>query len=147
MNRVILIGHVGADAELKFSPGGQAICRFRLATTEKWGSGDQRQERTEWHTVVGFGKMAENTHKYILRGGKMAVEGRIQSREWEDKDGGKRTSFEVIAENWELLGDARGGGQQRQQPARQEPARQQPMPDTDPNNGYETGGMDDDIPF
>lgn len=119
MNKVILIGNLGADAELKFAPSGDGIMRLRLATTERFKdkNGD-KQEKTDWHTVVMFGKRAEALSKLLQKGSRIAIEGRIQTRSWEDKDGSKRYATDVIATDLELLDGKRDGGQQReQQPA------------------------------
>lgn len=97
LNKVILIGNLGQDPELKSLPSGASVCNFSLATKESWSKDGDRQERTEWHRINVFGKTAENAAKYLKKGSKIYVEGRIQSRQWEDKDGNKRTSFEIVA--------------------------------------------------
>lgn len=114
LNRAILVGNLGMDPELKFTQGGQAVLRIRLATTESYPSKTgERQERTEWHTVVVWGKRAESLNKILSKGRTIWVEGRIQTRSWEDKkDGGKRYATEINAQNIGLVGSggARGGG-------------------------------------
>lgn len=114
MNRAILIGNLGADPELKFLQNGQAVLRLRLATTERYKdkAGDTK-ESTEWHTVVLWGKRAEALHKILHKGKTIAVEGRIQTRSWEDKDGGKRYSTEINASDVHLLGGRGGDGGER----------------------------------
>ena len=109
LNRAILVGNLGMDPELKFTQGGQAVLRIRLATTESYLSKTgERQERTEWHTVVVWGKRAESLNKILSKGRTIWVEGRIQTRSWEDKkDGSKRYSTEINANNIGLVG---GGG-------------------------------------
>ena len=110
LNRAILVGNLGMDPELKFTQGGQAVLRIRLATTESYLSKTgERQERTEWHTVTVWGKRAEALNKILSKGRTIWVEGRIQTRSWEDaKDGSKRYATEINANNIGLVGS--GGG-------------------------------------
>jgi single-strand DNA-binding protein len=112
LNRAILVGNLGMDPELKFTQGGQAVLRIRLATTESYPSKTgERQERTEWHTVVVWGKRAEALNKILSKGRTIWVEGRIQTRSWEDKkDGSKRYSTEINANNIGLVGSGGGRG-------------------------------------
>jgi single-strand DNA-binding protein len=111
LNRAILVGNLGMDPELKFTQGGQAVLRIRLATTESYASKTgERQERTEWHTVTVWGKRAEALNKILSKGRTIWVEGRIQTRSWEDKDGHKRYSTEINAQNIGLVGSGGGGG-------------------------------------
>ncbi|GAB4202607.1 MAG: hypothetical protein OHK0013_16020 [Sandaracinaceae bacterium] len=111
LNKAMLIGNLGADPELKFTQGGQAVLRIRLATTERYqNKAGENQERTEWHTVVVWGKRAEALHKILHKGRTIYVEGRIQTRSWEDKDGGKRYATEINANEILLLGGRGGGG-------------------------------------
>jgi single-strand DNA-binding protein len=112
LNRAILVGNLGVDPELKFTQGGQAVLRIRLATTESFlNRTGERQERTDWHTVVVWGKRAEALNKILSKGRTIWVEGRIQTRSWEDKDGGKRYSTEINANNIGLVGGSGGGGE------------------------------------
>jgi single-strand DNA-binding protein len=110
VNRVILVGRLGRDPETRFTGGGQAVANFSVATdeTHKDRSGE-RQKRTEWHKIVVWGKQAEIAQQYLKKGSLVYVEGRIQSREWQDKEGQKRTSFEIVASNFRMLG-SRGEG-------------------------------------
>ena len=111
LNRAILVGNLGMDPELKFTQGGQAVLRIRLATTESYpGKTGERQERTEWHTVTVWGKRAEALNKILSKGRTIWVEGRIQTRSWEDKDGNKRYATEINAQNIGLVGGGGGGG-------------------------------------
>jgi len=111
MNKVILIGNLGMDPELKYTQGGGAVLRLRIATTESYvDKNKQRQEKTEWHTVVVWGNRAEALNKILSKGRSIGVEGRLQTRQWEDKDGGKRSSTEIVATNVLLLGGGRGEG-------------------------------------
>ncbi|GGJ09159.1 single-stranded DNA-binding protein [Halopseudomonas pertucinogena] len=161
VNKVILIGNVGGDPEVRYMPSGNAVANITLATTDSWKDKQtgQQQERTEWHRVVFFGRLAEVVGEYVRKGTKMYVEGRLQTREWE-KDGVKRYTTEIVVDiggQMQLL-DSRPQGegmapraqqsrpapqqQYNQQPAAQQPAQQpqaQQMPDYD--------SFDDDIPF
>ena len=109
LNRVMLIGNLGADPELKYTQGGQAVLRLRLATTESYvNRAGERQQRTDWHTITVWGKRGEALNNILSKGRSICVEGRIQYRQWEDKDGNKRTSTEIVATNIVLLGSGRG---------------------------------------
>ncbi len=113
LNKVMLIGNLGADPELKYTQGGQAVLSLRIATTERYVSkGGERQERTEWHSVVIWGNRAEALNKFLAKGRTIYVEGRLQTRSWDDKDGNKRYKTEVNAAQILLLGGGggRGGG-------------------------------------
>lgn len=110
LNRAILVGNLGVDPELKYTQGGQAVLRMRIATTESFlNKGGERQERTDWHTVVVWGKRAEALNKILSKGRTVWVEGRIQTRSWEDKDGQKRYATEINATNVGLVGGGGGG--------------------------------------
>jgi single-strand DNA-binding protein len=110
VNKVILIGRLGRDPELRYTQGGQAVANFTLATNERFAnkSGEQ-QERTEWHRIVAWGKTGELCAQYLSKGRNVYVEGRLQTREWEDKEGQKRTTTEIVAQNVTFLDSARGG--------------------------------------
>ncbi|MEZ4286631.1 MAG: single-stranded DNA-binding protein [Polyangiales bacterium] len=111
LNKVILIGNLGADPELKYTQGGSAVLRLRLATSESYvNKAGERQQRTEWHTVILWGKRAEALNNILSKGRSICVEGRIQYRQWEDKEGQKRNSTEINANNVVLLGGRREGG-------------------------------------
>jgi single-strand DNA-binding protein len=111
VNKVILIGNLGRDPEIRYTPGGQAVANFSLATTESFTSREgKREERTEWHRIVVWGKTAENCAQYLAKGRTVYVEGRIQTREWEDKEGQKRRTTEVVAQTVQFLGGPRGAG-------------------------------------
>ena len=105
VNKVILVGNLGRDAELRYTPGGTPIARFSIATTEVWNDkGGQRQERTEWHNVDVWGKQAETLTEYLVKGKQVYVEGRLQTDEYTDKEGVERFVTEVVAEDVVLLG-------------------------------------------
>jgi single-strand DNA-binding protein len=110
INKVILIGNLGRDPELRYTQSGQAVANFSLATTDRFSNREgDRQERTEWHRVTVWGKTAENCAQYLNKGRSVYVEGRLQTREWEDKEGQKRRTTEVIAQTVQFLG-SRGQG-------------------------------------
>lgn len=111
INRVILAGRLGKDPEVRFTPSGQAVANFTVATTEKWRDQQgQMQERTEWHNIVVWGKQAETCGQYLSKGRQVFIEGRIQTRSYDDKDGNKRYITEIVAQNVKFLGGGEGGG-------------------------------------
>jgi single-strand DNA-binding protein len=115
VNKVILVGRLGRDPETRYTGGGQAVANFSVATDETYkDKNGERQKRTEWHKIVVWGKQAEIAQQYLKKGSLIFIEGRIQSREWQDKEGQKRTSFEIVASNFRMLGGrgdgAAGGG-------------------------------------
>jgi single-strand DNA-binding protein len=110
VNKVILVGRLGRDPETRYTGGGQAVANFSVATDETFKDRNgERQKRTEWHKIVVWGKQAEIAQQYLKKGSLIFIEGRIQSREWQDKEGQKRTSFEIVATNFRMLG-GRGDG-------------------------------------
>lgn len=134
LNRVMLIGSLGADPELRMTSGGQAVLKMRIATNERYkDKGDKWQERTEWHSVVVWGKRAEGLSKILSKGSALFVEGRLATSSWDDKDGNKRYRTEVVANNVLLQG---GNGERR------EPRNAEPPP---PNNTSDFP-EDDDFP-
>lgn len=142
VNKLILVGNLGRDAELRYTPGGAPVSTFSLATTEVWNDkGGQRQEKTEWHRITVWGKTAESLQEYLIKGKQVYVEGRIQYREWTDKEGVKRTTAEVRADRIVLLGGGGGGGGGRQQSR----AAAGPVDETMAEPATEL--TDDDIPF
>ena len=144
LNKAILIGNLGVDPELRFTQGGQAILRLRLATTESYvNKNRERQERTEWHTVIVWGNRAEALNKILSKGRSICVEGRIQTRQWEDKDGNKRSTTEINATNIVLLGGGRRGGDDAGFP--RDSDRAPSSGGGAPEFGDDFG--DDDIPF
>ena len=110
VNRVILVGNLGRDAELRYTGGGAAVASFSVATTEVWKDKDgQRQEQTEWHRISLWGKQAESVAQYLTKGKQVYIEGRLQTRKWQDKEGHDRYTTEVKADRVVLLGSAGGG--------------------------------------
>jgi single-strand DNA-binding protein len=153
VNKVILVGNLGADPETKYLPSGDPVTQFRLATTDRWKdkqSGEMK-EATEWHTVVFFGRRAEVAGEYLKKGSACYVEGALRTEKWTDKDGNDRYTTKVRGENLQLLGKREGGGEQRREPerapeqspgqrARTEAAAKKP-------GGSKFDDMSDDIPF
>ena len=111
VNKVIIVGNLGKDPEVRFTPNGKAVAKFPVATTEKWTDQQgQRQERTEWHNIVVWGKQAENCGQYLAKGRQVFIEGSIRSRSYDDKDGNKRYITEVVARDVRFLGGGGGRG-------------------------------------
>lgn len=111
VNKVILIGNLGKDPEVRFTPSGAAVSNFNIATNESWtDKSGQKQERTEWHRIVVWGKLAELCGEYLKKGRQCYVEGRLQTREWTDKEGKKNYTTEVVAQTVQFLGGGAGGG-------------------------------------
>jgi single-strand DNA-binding protein len=139
VNKAILIGNLGRDPELRYTQNGQAVVNFTLATTENWSdrSTGEKQERTEWHRIVAWGRTGEICAQYLSKGRTVYVEGRIQTREWEDKEGQKRRTTEINAQTVQFLGGPRGSGDASGgAPAKPETATPSSAPPAD-----------DDIPF
>ena len=110
VNKVILVGNLGKDAELRSTPSGASVSTFSMATTEVWNDKQgQKQEKTEWHRIVLWGKQAESLQEYLVKGKQIYVEGRLQTRQWDDKDGNKRYTTEIKADRITLLGGGGGG--------------------------------------
>ncbi|MBX3687685.1 MAG: single-stranded DNA-binding protein [Rhodocyclaceae bacterium] len=160
LNKVILIGNLGADPETRYAPSGDAICNLRLATTETWKdrTSGERRENTEWHRVVFFGKLAEIAGQYLRKGSQIYVEGRIQTRKWQDKEGQDRYTTEIRGDEMKMLGSRQGmGGSDA--PSRggdagdfDAPQSSRPAPPQAPRKpaapaGGGLGDFDDDIPF
>jgi single-strand DNA-binding protein len=151
VNKVILVGRLGRDPETRYTGGGQAVANFSVATDETYKDrAGERQKRTEWHKIVVWGKQAEIAQQYLKKGSLVFIEGRIQSREWTDKEGQKRTSFEIVANNFRMLGGRSegaaaagaggiGGGASHG-------VEHEPMPMEDAS-GPEPQISDEDIPF
>ena len=141
VNKVILVGNLGRDSELRYTPGGAAVATLNLATTEVWNDKQgQKQEKTEWHRVVLWGKQAESLQEYLVKGKQIYVEGRLQTRQWDDKEGNKRYTTEIKADRITLLG---GGGGGRSGGMERGGSHQGAGPDEPPMEPI----TDDDIPF
>ena len=150
VNKVILVGNLGADPDMRYTPSGAGVCELRLATNESWTDRDgAKQERTEWHRIVVWGKRAEVCSKYLSKGRQVYIEGKIRTRSWEDKEGNKRWTTEIIANDVQFLG---GGGQGSGDfPPPAEPSGFGSGGSTNNTGGggggFGGGSADDDIPF
>jgi single-strand DNA-binding protein len=111
VNKVIIVGNLGADPELRYTPSGKAVATFNVATREQWtGKEGEKEERTEWHRVVAWARLGEICGEYLHKGSQVYVEGRLQTRSWEDREGNKRYTTEIIAQIMQMLGPASKGG-------------------------------------
>ena len=153
VNRVTLIGNLGADPESRFTPSGDAVCNIRIACTETWRdkATGERKEATEWVRIAFFGKLAEIAGQYLKKGSQVYIEGSLRTRKWQDKDGKDQYTTEIRADEMKMLGGRQDGdGAPRQQAAPQQPRPQQPRPQQQ-NSGGAQGGFgqfdDSDIPF
>ena len=154
VNKVILIGNLGADPETRYAPSGDAICNVRLATTDTWKdkATGEKKEATEWHRVTFYGKLAEVAGQYLKKGSQVYIEGSLRTRKWQDKDGQDRYTTEIRSDEMKMLGKTSGSaaGEHNAPPASSAPA-----PSSAPAGGGtparkpapSMAGMDDDIPF
>jgi len=139
VNKAILVGHLGADPTMRYTQSGTAVAQFNLATTERFNDRNgERQERTEWHRVVVWAKLAEICNQYLKKGKQVYIEGRLQTRQWEDQSGTKRYTTEIVANQMVMLGRA---GDTADVPAQESP------PDTVSQETGSGKGDDDDLPF
>jgi len=147
VNKVILVGHLGQDPELRNTPSGDAVATASLATTESWkGKDGQKQERTEWHRLVFWRKLAEVVGEYLHKGSLIYVEGKLQTRKWQAQDGSDRYSTEIVVSEMQML-DSKGSGGGDARPREQAPKRS-PDPQQAPGGGSPGDiPFDDDIPF
>jgi single-strand DNA-binding protein len=158
VNKVILVGRLGRDPETRYTGGGQAVANFSVATDESYkDKNGERQKRTEWHRITAWGKLAEICQQYLKKGTMVYIEGRIQSREWQDKEGQKRTSFDIVANTMKMLssrGDAAaasaGGGASSRSSGDDFETHAAPAEDSYGGNPPASSGpeiSDEDIPF
>jgi single-strand DNA-binding protein len=149
VNKVILIGNLGADPETRYLPSGDAVTNIRIATTDVWkDKGGEKQEHTEWHRVAFFGKVAEIAGEYLKKGSPVYVEGRIRTRKWQDKEGQDRYSTEIVADRMQLLGSRGGSGDSTpREPKAAATADAGGGKPAKKGGGASFDDMDDDIPF
>lgn len=164
VNKVILVGNLGRDPEVRFMPNGEAVCNFSIATTDSWkDKAGAKQERTEWHNIVMYRKLAEIAGEYLKKGRPVYVEGRLQTRKWQTKEGQDRYSTEIIADQMQMLGGRDSGGSNASYDGgvdqsngaednyNQAPVRQSAAKPTETAKPVSTGSgfddFDDDIPF
>lgn len=167
INKVILVGNLGKDPEVRYMPSGGAVANVTIATSENWRDKDgNQQERTEWHNVVFYNKLAEIAGEYLRKGSQVYVEGSLRTRKWQDKNGQDRYTTEIIANEMQMLGGRSGGGNppaaggydsgdsfggggysRSSQPSQSAPRQSQPAPAQ--NSGFDNSfpDLDDDIPF
>jgi single-strand DNA-binding protein len=145
VNKVILVGNLGADPETRYQPSGEAITNIRVATTDKWkdkASGEMK-EATEWHRIAFFGRLAEIAGEYLKKGSQVYVEGRIRTRKYQDKDGNERYSTEIIGDRMQMLGSRAGAGEPREPAAQKGEAK----PAAAKKGAGKFDDLEDDIPF
>lgn len=141
VNKAILIGNLGKDPELRYTPAGKAVATFSLATTERWSGQDgQKNESTTWHNIVAWGRQAEVIKEYVGKGRQIYIEGRISNRSYDDKEGNKKYISEVVVQNFQFIGN-RGGGGGEDRDFNQTP------PESTGSPAPDTSGTDDDLPF
>jgi len=148
VNRVILIGNLGRDPETRNLNGSDAIASFSIATTDNWkDKNGQKQERTEWHRISAFGKLAEIAGQYLKKGSSVYVEGRLQTRKWQDKEGNERNTTEVVIDRLQMLGgrSAEHSDSDASSNKRQQSSSDNRQSSAANNSGFD--GFDDDIPF
>lgn len=145
LNKVMLMGHVGKDPEVRTLESQNKVAQFSLATTERYkDKNGERQEKTEWHNIIFWGKRAEVVEKYVQKGSKLYVEGKITTRKWQDKDGNDRYTTEIVASDFQFVAPktdnaGSGGGGQQQAPSKPAPAAS--------SSGSSLDDIDDDLPF
>ena len=141
LNKAILIGNLGRDPEVRYTPGGLAVANFSMATSETWTNKEgEKETRTEWHRIVAWGKLGEICGEYLSKGKQIYIEGRIQTREWEDKEGNKRYTTEITASQMLMLGSRESAGESRPSPSSDMDSPNLPEPPISKTK-------DDDIPF
>jgi len=149
VNKAIIVGNVGQDPEVRYMPSGSAVAEVSVATTEQWKdkNNGEKQERTEWHRITFFGRLAEIVGEYIKKGSQIYVEGSIRTEKWQDKQGNDRYTTKIIANEMQMLGGRTGGsaGFNQDTPQQQQRAPQQQAPAAAPAGA--SADFDDDIPF
>src|ERR1700756_3543253 len=148
VNKVIIVGNLGADPETRYTPSGDAVTNIRVATTDRWkdkASGEMK-EATEWHRIAFFGRLAQIAGEYLKKGSQVYVEGRIRTRKWQDKDGQDRYSTEIVADTMQMLGSRAGSGEPRPEPMAAK-AGESKAPSVAKKPAGKFDDMEDDIPF
>ena len=140
INKVIIVGNLGADPDSRAMPSGNAVTNISVATSESWNDREtgEKQEKTEWHRVVFFNRLAEIAAQYLKKGSQVYVEGKIQTRKWEDKEGNERWTTEVVANQMEMLGDRMSNDMSNDNASSSQSSS---------DNDFSTDEFDDDIPF
>ena len=147
VNKVIIVGNLGADPETRYLPSGDAVTNIRVATTDKWKdkTSGETKEATEWHRISFFGRLATIAGEYLKKGSQVYVEGSLRTRKWQDKEGQDRYSTEIRADVMQMLGRREGGGEPREQPTESRAAEPKPAAAKKPAGKFDD--MEDDIPF
>ena len=152
VNKVIIVGNLGADPETRYLPSGEAVTNIRVATTDRWKDkqSGETKEATEWHRIAFFGRLAEVAGEYLKKGSQVYVEGTLRTRKWQDKDGQDRYSTEIRADTMQMLGRREGGGEGRSEARNQQPmepkgAESKGAPAKKPGGKFDD--LEDDIPF
>ena len=149
VNKVIIVGNLGRDPEIRHTQSGAAVANFSIATNESWNKDGQKEERTEWHRVVAFGKLGDICGQYLKKGKQVYIEGRLQTRNWDDRDGNKRSVTEIVATNMVMLG-GRGDGEVSAYVSAQDQGYAPPISQAQ-RDAQETFGvtptMEKDVPF
>ncbi len=142
VNKVILVGNLGRDPDTRYTSGGEAVTNISVATTDKWtDKAGEKQERTEWHKIAFFGKLAEIAGEYLKKGSQVYIEGRLQTRKWQDKDGADRYTTEIVSDRMQMLGSKpRDGDTEQREPERA-------APEGSGTRKSNVDYLDDDIPF
>ncbi len=140
INKVIIVGNLGADPDSRAMPSGNAVTNISVATSESWNDRDtgEKQEKTEWHRVVFFNRLAEIAAQYLRKGSQVYIEGKIQTRKWEDKEGNERWTTEIVANQMQMLGDRMSNDMSNDNAS---------SPQSSSDNDFSTDEFDDDIPF
>lgn len=152
VNKVILVGNLGRDPEVRYSPNGSAVANVTLATSESWKdkNSGEKQEKTEWHRIVFFGRLAEIAGEYLKKGAQIYVEGRLQTRKWQDKEGHERYTTEIVANEMQMLGSRGGAGAPSDNFNQDQPSAAEnsgPAGAKKASTTAAAGDFDDDIPF
>ena len=152
VNKVILVGNLGNDPDIRYTAGGAAVANISLATAESWKdkNSGELQERTEWHRIVFFGRLAEIVGEYLRKGSQVYVEGRLQTRKWEDKEGHDRYTTEIVANEMQMLGSKSSGSANYEPATQSQPRQNTPEPQSAPSPApapAPADDFDDDIPF
>lgn len=155
VNKAILVGHLGDDPTVRYTASGSAVCNISIATSEQWKDKDtgEQQERTEWHRIVAFGRLAEIMGEYLKKGSQVYIEGRIRTEKWQDKDGSDRWTTKIYADQMQMLGSSGGGQRQAQENAEADRRAERPSKqaeraaDSRRTTQAEDEFVDDDIPF
>ena len=149
VNKVIIVGNLGADPETRYLPSGEAVTNIRVATTDKWKdkTSGEMKEATEWHRIAFFGRLATIAGEYLKKGSQVYVEGSLRTRKWQDKEGQDRYSTEIRADVMQMLGRREGSGEPREQKEPAEPRAAEPKPAAAKKPAGKFDDMEDDIPF